>query len=284
MFVLVGAAVVVAGVVTGFLMAGGNLLLLLQYSEFITICGAALGGLLISAPLSLIKKIIAEIPKAISPNQYTKQDYLDLLKSFNELFLVAQRDGLLAIEKHVENPLESNILSQNKKFVNNEMTRNFFADTMKVMLSGGVPPHELEELIDTEIETFEMEAKPIAATIARVGDSMPGLGIVAAVLGIIITMSSLDKGAEVVGEHVAAALVGTFLGVLLAYGFINPLSANIELNIENRLRVFHTIKACIVAYAKGNPPIIAVEIARRTIFTDERPSFSELENYVRGKK
>jgi chemotaxis protein MotA len=284
MLVLVGAGIVVAGVVTGFLLAGGNLLLLLQYSEFITICGAALGSLLISAPISLVKKIIAELPKAINPGQYNKQDYLDLLKSFNELFLVAQRDGLLAIEKHVENPLESNILSQNKKFVNNEQTRNFFADTMKVMLSGGVPPHELEELIDMEIETFEIEAKPVAATLARVGDSMPGLGIVAAVLGIIVTMASIDKGAEVVGEHVAAALVGTFLGVLLAYGFINPLAANIELNIETRLRIFHTIKACIVAYAKGNPPIIAVEIARRTIFTDERPTFSELENYIRGKK
>jgi chemotaxis protein MotA len=284
MFVIVGAAIVVVGVITGFLIAGGNLLLLLQYAEFITIIGAATGSLLISAPLSLLKKILAEIPKSISPNHYTKQDYLDLLKSFNELFLVAQRDGLLAIEKHVENPLESNILSQNKKFVNNEMTRNFFADTMKVMLSGGVPPHELEELIDTEIETFELESKPIAAAIARVGDSLPGLGIVAAVLGIIVTMASIDKGAEVVGEHVAAALVGTFLGVLLSYGFVNPLAANIEHNIENRIRVFHTIKACIVAYAKGNPPIIAVEIARRTIFTDERPTFSELENYVRGKK
>jgi chemotaxis protein MotA len=284
MFVLVGVAIVIVGVITGFLLAGGNLLLLLQYSEFITIGGAALGSFLISSPLPLIKKIIAEIPKAISPNQYSKQDYLDLLKSFNELFLVAQRDGLLAIEKHIENPLESNILSQNKKFVNNEQTRNFFADTMKVMLSGGVPPHELEELIDMEIETFEIEAKPVAATIARVGDSMPGLGIVAAVLGIIVTMASIDKGAEVVGEHVAAALVGTFLGILLSYGFINPLAANIELNIETRLRIFHTIKACIVAYAKGNPPIIAVEIARRTIFTDERPTFSELENYIRGKK
>jgi chemotaxis protein MotA len=284
MFVLVGAALVVVGVITGFLIAGGNLFLLLQYAEFITICGAALGSLLISAPLSLIKKIIAEIPKAISPNQYTKQDYLDLLKSFNDLFLVAQRDGLLAIEKHVENPIESNILSNNKKFIDNEMTRNFFADTMKVMLSGGVPPHELEELIDMEIETLEIEFKPVAATLARVGDSLPGLGIVAAVLGIIVTMASIDKGAAIVGEHVAAALVGTFLGVLLAYGFVNPLAANIEFNIENRLRIFHTIKACIVAYAKGNPPIIAIEIARRTIFTDERPTFSELENYVRGKK
>jgi chemotaxis protein MotA len=284
MFVIIGVAVVVVGVVVGFLLAGGNLLLLLQYSEFITIGGAAIGSLLISAPLSLIKKIIAEIPKAISPNEYTKQDYLDLLKSFNELFLVAQRDGLLAIEKHIENPLESNILSQNKKFVNNEMTRNFFADTMKVMLSGGVPPHELEELIDSEIETYEIEAKPVYGTIARVGDSMPGLGIVAAVLGIIVTMGSIDKGAEVVGHHVAAALVGTFLGILMAYGFVNPLAANIELNMEGRLRIFQTIKACIVAYAKGNPPIIAIEIARRTITTDTRPSFSELENYVRGKK
>ena len=284
MLVLVGIAIVFIGVIAGFLIGGGNLLLLLQYAEFITIFSAAIGSLLISAPISLVKKIIAEIPKAISPNHYTRQDYLDLLKSFNELFLVAQRDGLLAIEKHVENPLESNILSQNKKFVNNEMTRNFFADTMKVMLSGGVPPHELEELIDTEIETYEIESKPVAGTLARVGDSLPGLGIVAAVLGIIVTMASIDKGAEVVGEHVAAALVGTFLGVLSAYGFVNPLAANIELNIESRIRVLHTIKACIVAYAKGNPPIIAVEIARRTIFTDERPTFSELENYVRGKK
>jgi chemotaxis protein MotA len=208
---------------------------------------------------------------------------LELLKSFNELFLVAQRDGLLAIEKHIENPKESDILSMNKKFVQNDMLRNFFSDTMKVMLSGGIPPHELEDLIDTEIETFEIESKPVPASLSRVGDSLPGLGIVAAVLGIIVTMASIDKGAEVVGHHVAAALVGTFLGVLLSYGFVNPLAANIEHNIENKIRVFETIKACIVAYAKGNPPIIAVEIARRTIFSDERPTFGELEDYVRGK-
>ncbi len=283
MFIIVGFLVVVVAIVTGFLIAGGNLVLLLQWAEFIIIGGAAVGSVLIASPLSLIKKIIAEIPKSIKPNHYNKQDYLDLLKSFNELFLLAQRDGLLAIEKHIENPLESDILSKNKKFVENELTRNFFSDTMKVMLSGGVPPHELEELIDTEIETFELEAKPFSASLARVGDSLPGLGIVAAVLGIIVTMASIDKGAEVVGEHVAAALVGTFMGVLMAYGFINPLAANMEHNLEGRIRVFQTIKACIVAYAKGNPPIIAIEIARRTIFSEERPTFSELENYVRGK-
>ena len=283
MFVIIGFLVVIVAIIAGFLIAGGNLVLLLQWSEFLTIGGAALGSVLISSPLSLLKKIIAELPKVISPDHFYKKDYLELLKSFNELFLLAQRDGLLAIEKHIENPKESEILSVNKKFIQNEMLRTFFADTMKVMLSGGVPPHELEDLIDTEIETYEIESKPVPASLARVGDSLPGLGIVAAVLGIIVTMASIDKGAEVVGHHVAAALVGTFLGVLLSYGFVNPLAANIEHNIENRIRVFQTIKACIVAYAKGNPPIIAVEIARRTIFSDERPTFSELENYVRGK-
>jgi chemotaxis protein MotA len=283
MFVIIGLLVVIVSVVAGFLIAGGNMLLLLQWAEFIVIGGAALGSLLISAPLSLLKKIAAEFPNIIKGAHYTKRDYMELLKSFNDLFLVAQRDGLLAIEKHIENPNESEILSQNKKFISNEFIKSLFCDTMKVMLSGGVPPHELENLIDTEIETFEIESKPISATVAKVGDALPGLGIVAAVLGIIITMGSIDQGAEAVGHHVAAALVGTFLGVLLAYGFVNPLATSIEHSIENKIRFLVTIKSCIVAYAKGNPPIIAVEIARRTIFSDQRPSFSELENFVRGK-
>lgn len=283
MFVIIGFIVVAAAIILGFTIAGGNLILLLQWAEFITIVGAAVGSLLIASPLSMLKKMAAEIPKAINPEHFSKQDYLELLKAFNDLFLVAQRDGLLAIEKHIENPKESEILSRNKKFINNDFMTNFFCDTMKVMLSGGIPPHELESVIDTEIETFEIENKPIPGSLARVADSLPGLGIVAAVLGIIVTMASIDKGAEVVGHHVAAALVGTFLGVLLSYGFVNPLAANIEHNMENKIRVFETIKACIVSYAKGNPPIIAIEIARRTIFTDERPTFSELENFVRGK-
>ncbi len=283
MFVIIGIAVVIISIVTGFLIAGGNLILMLQWAEFIVIGGAAVGSLLISAPLSLLKKIFAELPNVIKGNHYTKKDYMELLKSFNDLFLVAQRDGLLSIEKHVENPEESEILSQNKKFISNRFVRDFFCDTMKVMLTGGVPPHELEGLIDTEIETYEIESKPISATISKVGDSLPGLGIVAAVLGIIITMGSIDKGAEVVGEHVAAALVGTFLGVLMAYGFVNPLASSVEHSLENKVRFLTTIKSCIVAYAKGNPPIVAVEIARRTIFSDERPTFSELENFVRGK-
>lgn len=284
MFVIIGAVIVLVGVVVGFSMAGGNLLTLVQISEFITIGGAAIGSLVISSPLSLIKRIIGAIPKAITHKGSNKEDFLELLKSFNDLFLLAQRDGLIAIEKHIEKPDESEILSRNKKFIHDKLAKSFFCDTMKVMLSGGVPPHEIEALLDTEIETFEMEEKPVSAAISRTGDALPGLGIVAAVLGIIVTMGSINEGPEVVGHHVAAALVGTFLGVLMSYGFIGPLAANIEHALEHHVRYLETIKACIVAYAKGNPPIIAVEIARRTIFSEERPTFQELENYIRGKK
>ncbi|OIP56223.1 MAG: flagellar motor stator protein MotA [Ignavibacteria bacterium CG2_30_36_16] len=283
MFVIIGLAVVALSVVTGFLMGGGNLVLLLQWAEFVTIGGAAIGSVLIASPLTTLKKIAAALPKMIGSHSYSKQDYLELLKSFNDLFLVAQRDGLLAIEKHVENPEESEILGANEKFIKNEQTKTFFCDTIKIMLTGGVPPHELEALMEIEIETFEGEEKPASLALAKVGDSLPGLGIVAAVLGIIVTMGSINDGAEAVGHHVAAALVGTFLGVLLAYGFVNPLASNMEHMIESKVRFMQTIKSCIIAYAKGNPPIIAVEVARRTIFSDARPSFSELENFIRGK-
>lgn len=284
MFIIIGAVVVLAGVVVGFTMAGGHLAVLVQISEFITIGGAAIGSLLISAPLSTIKKMVAAIPKALKGHHDSKKDYLELLKSFYELFLVAQRDGLLAIEKHIEKPKESEIIARNKKFIANPVAMSFFCDTLKVMLSGGVPPYELEALMDTEIETFEMESHPVPALINKVGDALPGLGIVAAVLGIIVTMGSINDGAEKVGHHVAAALVGTFLGVLMSYGFVGPLATNIEHILEGEVRYLVTIKSAIVAYAKGNPPIVAVEIARRTIFSDARPSFAELEAYLRGKK
>lgn len=284
MFIIVGSVVVIVSVLVGFMVAGGQPVLLIQPSEFLVIGGATIGSLLITAPLSLVKKIVAAIPHAIKHKGSSKEDYLELLKAFNDLFLVAQRDGLIAIEKHIEKPEESDILSRNKKFINDSFAKSYFCDTMKVMLSGGVPPHEIESLLDTEIETFEMERKPIAATLSKTGDALPGLGIVAAVLGIIVTMGSINEGAEVVGHHVASALVGTFLGVLMSYGFVGPLATNMEHNLEHEIRYLETIKACIVAYAKGNPPIIAVEIARRTIFTDERPTFGELEAYIRGKK
>ncbi len=283
MFILIGAAVVAVSLVVGFSMAGGNLVTLIQISEFVTIGGAAFGSLLIMAPKETLIKLFGSIPKAIKAKHASKDDSLKLLKVLYDLFLVAQRDGLLAIEKHIENPNESEIFSSNKTLIDNKTAITYLCDTLKVMLSGGVPPHEVEALMDVEIETFEAEQKPSAHLLSKVGDAFPGLGIVAAVLGIIVTMGSINDGAEAVGHHVAAALVGTFLGVLLSYGFVGPLATNIEHMIEDEVRYLETIKACVVAYAKGNPPIVAVEIGRRTIYSGSRPSFSELENYLRGK-
>ncbi len=283
MFIIIGSVVVLGSLVTGFSMAGGSIGALIQISEFITIGGAAIGALLIMAPLPTIKKLISAITSALGAKHLEKEEYMLLLKTLYDIFLVAQRDGLLAIEKHIEKPAESEVLSQSEAFLKNEIAMAFFSDTLKVMLSGGVPPHEIEALMDTEIETYEAENKPIAELLTKLGDSFPGLGIVAAVLGIIVTMASISEGAEVVGHHVAAALTGTFLGVLLAYGFVGPLATNIEHNIEMQVRFMETIKTAVVAYAKGNPPIVAVEIARRTLFQDVRPTFSELESYLRGK-
>lgn len=283
MFIIIGAVVVTVSFIVGYTMHGGQIAVLIQVNEFITIGGVAFGSLMIMAPLEVIKKIFAAIPKALGAKHAHKEDNLELLKAFYELFLVAQRDGLLAIEKHIETPESSDILSKSEMFIKNPVAVSYVCDTLKVMLSGGVPPHEVEALMDLEIETFEAENKTTPHLIAKVGDSFPGIGIVAAVLGIIITMGSINAGAEAVGNNVAAALVGTFLGILLAYGFVGPLATNIEHMLEDEVRYLETIKTCIIAYAKGNPPIVAVEIARRTFFQDVRPTFQELESYLRGK-
>lgn len=279
----VGILVVLGAVISGFVLSGGDVHLLIQPYEVLVIVGAAIGSVLISTPIPMIKKVIAGIISSIKGYHISKKDYLELFKSFNELFLVAQRDGLLSIESHIENPTESTILSANKKFVEDQPVMDFFCDSMKVMLTGSVPPHDLEELMDSDIDTFETENAPIAATVATMGDAFPALGIVAAVLGIIITMSSINDGPAAVGHHVAAALVGTFLGVLLAYGIVGPISVKMHHDSDDKKKHLETIKTAVLAYAKGNPPMIALEIARRTIFSDNRPSFSELENYLRGK-
>ncbi|MEJ5350731.1 MAG: flagellar motor stator protein MotA [Melioribacteraceae bacterium] len=284
MFVIIGIAVVLGSVIAGFLIAGGNLVLLIQISEFITIGGAAIGSILISSPPILLKKIMSQLPLLFKGHSTSKEDYIEMLKAFSTLFLTAQREGLLAIEKHIEAPEKSEILSKSKSFIEDPIKKDFFCDTMKVMLAGSVPPHELENMMDAEIETYENENKPVSETIGRVGDSLPGLGIVAAVLGVIITMSSINEGAEAVGHHVAAALVGTFLGVLLSYGFVNPIAANLHHIISDRIQDLIIIKTFILAYVKGNPPFVAAEMARRTIYSDHRPTFQELENALRGKK
>jgi chemotaxis protein MotA len=283
MLVVVGAITVIASILIGFTFAGGEMLVLFQWSELLIIIGAATGSLLISTPMGVLKKMWEAILDSFRSNQQTRQSYLQLLKTFNDLFVNAQREGLRALEEHVENPLKSPILSKNRVFVLETFYCNFFCDAIRLHLAGGVTAYELEKMMDAEIETFEIESRPVSGVLLKVADSLPGLGIVAAVLGIIVTMSSIDQGAAYVGRHVAAALVGTFLGVLLCYGFMSPLASKVEHALENRLRYLETIKTCIIAYVRGHSPILAVEMARRAIPSENRPSFIELEQYIRGR-
>lgn len=283
MFVLVGMFVVIGAVLGGFAEAGGPFPVLIQVGEFMIIGGAALGALIISAPPNLLKKIIQRVLGLLKGSKIGKATYLELLKMLYELFQVIRKDGLIALESHIERPKESQIFQKYPQFLNNEHLMNFLADTLRLIIMGGVSPHELEILMDQEIEIHHKDGSKPGVILSKIGDSMPGLGIVAAVLGIIITMQAIGGPAEQVGKKVAAALVGTFLGVFMCYGFLQPIATNIELTNEDETRLLEVIKNGIICTAKGFNPIVAIEFARRSISSDFRPTFEEMEAYVKGQ-
>ncbi|MDD3580599.1 MAG: flagellar motor stator protein MotA [Desulfobacca sp.] len=284
MFVLIGTGVVVFAVIGGFILAGGNLLTLLQWAEFIIIGGAAGGALLISTPKPVLARIVKHSLGSLKAKNYSQQDYLELLQLLYELFQVARVKGLLTLEPHVERPEESELFNRYPVVAKNHHALEFLTDSLKLLVVGGVPALELEMMMEADLETQNEEGSKPSHSLAKIADSLPGLGIVAAVLGIVITMQSIGGPASEVGHKVAAALVGTFLGVLLCYGFVQPLSSQIEFQVIYAERFLHCIKTGITAYAKGMAPIVAVEFARRTIYTDNRPSFAEVEDACRAIK
>jgi chemotaxis protein MotA len=284
MFVIIGIVIVLVAVLGGFAIEGGPFLVLMQYAEFLIIVGASIGALLISTPGKLLSKILKRLIAALTGKKVTKETYLSLLKVMYELFQVGQKDGVIGLEQHVENPEKSSIFSKYPAIAKNEHLLHFLTDTIRLLVVGGAEPFDLEGLMDADIETHHQETSKPAQILQKIGDSMPGLGIVAAVLGIVITMQAIDGPPQEIGHKVAAALVGTFLGVLLSYGFVQPLATNIEITTEEESRMFEAIKAGIVAFAKGMQPLIAVEFARRTIFQDYRPSFKEMEEVLKGTK
>lgn len=277
MLFLVGALIVTGSVLGGYMWHGGQLLALNQPNEFLIIGGAALGALIIATPIPVIKAIIADIMGVIKGGSYSKQDFLDLLVMMYEIFNVARRDGLVGLENHIEHPQDSEIFKRYPNFLKNHHAVAFFSDTMRVIISGSVQPHDLEDLMDSDLEaTHESELRSPAA-LTTVADSLPGLGIVAAVLGIVITMASLDGGPEIIGQNVAAALVGTFLGILACYGFVAPLATSIKSNIEAKGQYATLMKHALLSFHKGVAGVIAVEFARRSLYAEVRPDFIELE-------
>ena len=284
MFVIIGIAVVLISVLGGFLLVGGNFLVLMQWAEFLIIGGSALGALIVATPKTTMMKMVSFVLGSFKSSDVSKESFLELLQLLYETFQTARVKGLLTLEGHVERPEESELFSKYPVILKNHHTLEYLVDSLKLMVVGGVPPLELEALLDSDLETQEEEGKKPAHALSRTADSLPGLGIVAAVLGIVLTMQAIGGPASEVGHKVGSALVGTFLGVLMCYGFVSPLSAQIEYQAELGELYLHSIKAGVVAYAKGMPPIVAVEFARRVIINDFRPSFAEVEEACRAIK
>ena len=283
MLLIIGALVVIGSIVGGYLMEGGKMLLLSQPAEFIIIGGAALGSLLISTPMSVLKQLGSQCV-GIFRGSLASDDYKDLLVMLYQLFRVIQQTGMMALESHFENPHESAIMRTHPMFLKRHHSLAFLADSVKVIIVGGMSPHDLDLLMDEDLQVHHDEASQAAAAMNKLGDSLPGLGIVAAVLGIVLTMQSIDGPAAEIGAKVGAALVGTFLGILMAYGFALPLAASLDQRVKDDGRYEQCIRAGVLAVFKGFPPAIAVEFARRTLPNDIRPTFEETEALCRASR
>ena len=273
---ILGIIVVFAAVLGGFGMAGGPFPVLIQPNELIVIGGAAIGSVLTSAPGKARGRFMHALKRSFKDATPTKQDYLDLLKLLYELFGIMRREGILALENHVNERDKSTLFKKYPSIVKRHHAMDFLVEGLKQLVDG-CPASDLSQLFDAELETHHEEQHAPVALIRGTGDALPGLGIVAAVLGIVITMAHLDGGPEVIGHHVAAALVGTFLGSLLCYGMMGPLANNVEAQDAAESRFLGCIKEALLAAARGTTPALSIEFGRRAIFSDERPSIEELE-------
>ncbi|MEK6709451.1 MAG: flagellar motor stator protein MotA [Nitrospinota bacterium] len=281
---IVGVLVVFGAVVGGYLMEHGELAVLFQPAEVVIIFGSAFGAILISTPMKVQTAIFGGVMKVLTGKTIKKTDYLELLTMLSEIFQMAKKDGLLVLEAHVEKPESSSLFKKYPGFMEHHHAVDFLTDSAKIIIVGGVASHELEALMDSDIEIHHEESARAPGVLNKVSDSMPGLGIVAAVLGIILTMSVIDGPPAEIGHKVGAALVGTFLGILAAYGFLSPLAAGMELLNQDEAQYIQCIKAGLLAFEKGLSPMIALEFARRSIAGSERPGMKELEDVLRKKK
>jgi chemotaxis protein MotA len=272
---------VFGAVVSGYLMEGGVLAVLNQPAEFLVIGGAALGTLLISTPMGVLKDMMRQI-MGLMTGASGKDVYVDLLSMLYQIFRQVQQAGVMSLESHFEDPSTSSILTRYPKFLARHAAVDFLADSMKVLIVGGIAAHDLEALLDEDLKVHHDEALRPSSAHTTVGDALPVIGIVAAVLGIVISMAHIDGPASEVGHRVGAALVGTFLGILLSYGLAQPIAQAMEQRLAEEAYYCLCIRAGILAVYKGNPPAIAIEFARRSLPHSIRPSFNETEAFCRA--
>lgn len=281
MFAIIGIIVVFGAIVSGYLMEHGNIRVLLQPAELLIIGGAASGTVLIANPLHVLKHIASGVVDVFKGSRFTRARYLASLKLAYQLLNKARRQGLMSLESDIEDPDKSQIFSQDPEFLKNSHVRHFFCDSMRMAISG-VEAFELDQLIDQDLEVLHHDATEPVSSLTTVADSLPGLGIVAAVLGVVITMQALGGPPEEIGRKVAAALVGTFLGVLLCYGLVGPIASNMAKLADDERAYLNMLRVLIISFLKGTAPILAVEAARRATPGHVRPSFIELEEACRG--
>ncbi len=281
MLVIIGAVIVTVSVFGGYSIHG-NLAVLWQPVELIIIGGAALGAFVISSPVKILGMVLRNSARIFSSKSKDKNEYLEILGVLNAIFTKMRKEGLIAIEDDIENPSQSPIFQKHPSVLNNHHALDFMGDNLKVIISANVTPFELENIMDLEIEAHHHEAMIPSHSVTKIADGLPALGIVAAVLGVVITMGKINEPPEVLGQSIGAALVGTFLGVLLSYGFVAPVGTLLEHIAEEDMVSLQVIKIALVSFVGGAAPQIAVEYARRVIPTDAKPSFTELEDAMRS--
>ncbi len=283
MGLIVGSLIVLVSVLAGYMLHGGNLMVLWQPTEVLIIGGAALGSFIIANPLGTIKDVFSGVIRLITGSPYNKAFYMDLLSLLYDIFDKSRKQGVMAIEEDIDNPGESQIFTRYPAVTKSTHLTAFITDYLRIISSGNMAPHELEGLMDQELDTRQHELEEPAHAVNKIADALPGLGIVAAVLGIVITMNFMSEGPEKIGMSVAAALVGTFLGIWMGYGFVGPTSIALEHHAKYELRAYECAKAAIIATVSGQAPQMAIEFGRKALPSEKRPSFQELNDHVRSR-
>ena len=277
MFAIIGIVVVIGSILGGYLIEKGNVIVLLQPAELLIIGGAGIGTLLIANPLPILKGIVANLTLILKGSPYNEKAYSDALNMLNELFQLARREGPAKLEEQIEEPEKSPIFQKYPSFAKNHFAVDYICDTLRMSLAGSISPFDLDMLMESDAEVHHHESGLPVNALSTVADSLPGLGIVAAVLGVVITMGALGGPPEEIGHKVAAALVGTFLGILMCYGFVGPLAANIAKINDEAGAYYKVLRQGVVGYLKGMPPLLAAESARRLVPVHVRPSMKEME-------
>lgn len=281
MFVLIGIVVVFAAVFGGYLLERGNPYVLMQPAELLIVGGAAAGIIMVANPPDVLRKMCRGVATVFRAPPHNRESFLKHLRMLFEVFVYSQRAGLLNLEPDVEKPAKSRIFSRYPEFLHDEVTRDFICDSLRIMVIGATAPSDLDHLMALDIDVQQRGNREPVSALSGVADALPGLGILAAVLGVVITMQAIGGSPETVGQKVAAALIGTFLGILLCYGVVGPTASRLDTLAEQQTQFLEVMRAAVIGFARGASPILAIEYARRSIPVEQRPSFLEMETAIR---